>query len=158
MINSAAIMNALETHALQLGHFSNVNGHEPKSPPQVRDQINLSFWAGVIQPVQSSGLQSLSYRWEIVGRVYMSADSEPADAIDPALVDVTFALLTSLAGDFTLDSSIGGSQRTRCVDFLGMDGKPLEATPGYFDYDGATLRTMDIIIPLIINDVTDLGA
>jgi hypothetical protein len=158
VINSAAIMNALQTHALRTGYFTNVNGHEPKSAPQLRDQVALSFWAGPIRAIQASGLTSVSYRWDIIGRIYVSADSDPGDAIDPTVVDATVALLSSLAADFTLDSVLpAGTPRMRCIDVLGMEGAPLGGEPGYYDYGEQTLRTMDILIPLLINDLTDLG-
>jgi hypothetical protein len=158
VINSSALLNALQTHALRTGFFANVNGHEPKSPPQVRDQVTLSFWAGPIRVITSSGLSSASYRWDIIGRIYMDAGAEPGDAIDPALLDATFAFITSLAADFTLDSVLpAGSPRLRAIDFQGSDGEPVGAVPGYYDYEGTTYRAMDILIPLLINDVTDYG-
>jgi hypothetical protein len=156
LINSTEIMSALQSHAAQTGYFTSVNGHEPKSA-HVRDAVNLSFWAGPIRPILSSGLASVSYRWEVIGRIFMNASAEPADGIDPALVDATFSLLSSLAADFTLDSVLT-AQKTRCIDVYGSDGEPMSATPGYYDYGTDTMRCMDIVIPLLINDVTDLGA
>lgn len=158
MINSAAILNALQTHALRTGYFANVNGHEPKSPPQVRDQVTLSFWAGPLRVIESSGLTSASYRWDIIGRIYANASTEPGDSLDPTVMDATFAFLTSLAADFTLDSVLpAGVSRLRAIDFQGSDGEPVNATPGYYDYEGTTYRTMDLVIGLLINDVTDYG-
>lgn len=158
MINSAALMNALQSHALQTGYFASVNGHEPKSPPQIRDQVVLSFWAGPIRAITTSGLSSVSYRWDIIGRIYANAGTEPADSIDPAVVDATFAFLSSLAADFSLDSVLpAGVPRLRAIDFLGSDGEPISATPGYYEYENVTYRSMDILVPLLINDMTDLG-
>jgi hypothetical protein len=152
MIDCKGIFDALESFALSSGYFSNVNGHEPRSSPQLEDQINLSFWSGPLAPVQASGLNSISYRWEITGRVFANADTEPADEVDPAIMTATASFLTSLAGGFSL------AGRLRMIDFYGAHGEQLTATPGYYDYDGDTLRTVDIVIPLIINDVMPLGA
>lgn len=154
MIDAKAILKKLETFAHATGYFESVNGHEPKSAPTLFDQMNLSFWSGPIVPISSSGLKSISYRWQIEARIFVSADSEPADDIDPAIITATFAFFGKLAEDFDL----GQGGRVRCIDFYGSDGEPLSATPGYYEYDGNVVRTMDIVIPLLLNDVTDIGA
>lgn len=146
-IDATKIFSDLEGHAMRSGYFTNVNGHEPKSPAVLADQINLFFWSGPLQPVLSSGLNMISFRWEIIARTFTRADSEPGDAIDPAVVTATLAFVSSLAAAFSLNEQV------RHVDFYGSDGEQLSATPGYYDYGDATYRCMDITIPLVINDV-----
>ena len=151
MINPRSILDRLQTLASNTGHFSNINGHEPKSAPVHQDQVNLAFWGGPITPVASSGLDSVSWRWQIEARIFMSAESDPADDIEPAVVAATFAFLEKL----TLDWGLG--DRVRQVDIYGSEGEGVSATPGYYEYDGSTIRSMDIVIPVILNDVTVLG-
>lgn len=157
-MTATAILDALQSHALRTGHFSGVNGHEPKSPPQSRDQIVLSFWAASIAPIQGSGLNSLSYRLVITGRIYANVETEPADGVDPQLLDATIGLLSSLAADFQLADVLPSNvQRARYIDFLGSEGEGLDAVFGYFEYgEGVTWRCVDITIPILINDLTDL--
>lgn len=145
------IADELSSRAQRLGYFDNVQWHEPRSLPRLGSQINLAFWSEQLQAVQSSGLSSLSVRWEVTARVYVGPDSEPGDDIEPRLVEAGAALYAALSSGF----SFGG--RVRHVDFLGSDGEPLILTPGWYDYgNDNVVRTMDLSIPLIINDAFDL--
>jgi hypothetical protein len=146
-----AIFNALETYALGLGIFGAVNGHEPKSPPAFGDALVLMFSAGELRPILRSGLNSVSYRLEILGRIYR-LDKIGSDAVEPEILGATTALFTSLAGGFTLGGLI------RHVDIYGSDGAQLSAVPGYLEQGDDKFRTVDLVIPLIINDVMTLGA
>jgi hypothetical protein len=151
MIDCKGILDALSTFAMNSGYFELVINHEPRSTPQLEDQFVLSLTSGSLMPVQASGLNSISYRWQIDGRIYANADSEPADSIDPALVTAATSFLTSLAGGFSL------GERLRMIDFYGAHGEQLTAQPGYYTYGDETFRTMDIVIPLILNDVMPLS-
>jgi hypothetical protein len=150
-VDYAAIFNALETYALGLGVFGTVNGHEPTSPPAFGDALVLTLSAGELRPVLSSGLNSVSYRLEILGRIYR-LDKLGSDAVEPEILSATTSLFTSLAGGFTLGGLI------RHVDIYGSDGAQLSAQPGYLPYGDDKFRTVDLTIPLIINDVMTLGA
>jgi hypothetical protein len=146
-MDARGIFNALISHAQGTGVFTNVNGHEPKSAPSLADQVNLALFGGPIVPVQSSGLNSVSVRWQIDGRVFMNAFSEPADDIDPEIAIATATYFAALVGDFTLGGLV------RHIDVFGSDGEPMEATPGYMEQDKKVFRVMDLRIPLIINDL-----
>lgn len=150
-VDYRAIRDALETHALSLGIFGAVNGHEPRSAPAYGDALVLALVVGPIVPVRSSGLNVLSYRMEMLGRIYRT-DKVGSDEVDPECVTAVFALFSSLAAGFTLDGLI------RNVDFLGSDGEGLQAEPGYADQGDDQFRTVDLRIPLIINDISDLAA
>jgi hypothetical protein len=151
MFDAAQILGDLEDHARRGGYFDVVNGHEPKSAPTIGAQVNVFFSSGPITPIQSSGLNSVSMRWEILARVFVSADSEPGDSIDPAVITATMSFLASLANAFSLNEQV------RAVDFYGSDGEGLSAVPGYYDYDKITYRCMDLTIPVLINDVLPLS-
>lgn len=146
-MDARGIFNALISHAMGTGVFAHVNGHEPKSAPTLADQINLALFGGPIRPVQSSGLASVSVRWEIAGRIYKNAFSEPADDVDPELAIAATTYLAELIGDYTLGGLV------RHVDIFGSDGEPLEAVPGYMEQDRKIFRVMDLRIPVIINDL-----
>jgi hypothetical protein len=150
-MDAKVILEKLQNFALKSGLFSSVQGHEPKSPPQLGDQITLAFMTGGITPA-TSGLKSVSLRWEVRARIFMNADSEPADDVDPTLVTVALQFMNALCGQFKLTGDV------RSIDVYGSDGEPLRAEPGYYDYNGDTLRVMDIFIPILVNDQMDLGA
>lgn len=148
MIDAKAIMNALLSHGMECGVFSKVNGHEPKSAPSLADQVNLALFTNTIRAA-SSGLASVSVRWEVSGRIFMNAFKEPADDLDPAIVSATSVYFSALTGDFSLGGLV------RHIDIFGSDGEPLEATPGYMEQDNKVFRVMDLRIPIILNDVWD---
>jgi hypothetical protein len=62
------------------------------------------------------------------------------------VVDACDALFEAYSADFEL----GGNVRN--VDVLGAQGSPLSARFGFTTIDKQTYRTIDIVIPLVIND------
>ena len=152
MTDTKAIMQALITMGLETGLFDSVNGHEPKSAPALGNACTLALFSGPVTTINSSGLASASMRWQIDGRIFLSAFTEPADDIDPAIVNATLVYLRKLAGAFTLGGLV------RCVDMFGMDGDKLNATAGYMEQDKKVYRVMDLMIPLLLNDELDLVA
>lgn len=139
------ILNAVVSHALALGHFEAVNGHEPKNAPGTG--LTAAVWVDRVDTVRSSGLDSTSVRLLLNVRLYTGAEQEPADAIDPALLTALDELMRAYVGDFTL----GGLVRE--VDVRGTHGIGLEARAGYLQQDAALLRVMTITLPAIINDL-----
>lgn len=141
-----AIMNALESHALQSGVFERFEGHELIGFPG--SGITGALWVQRIRPVPSvSGLTSTSARVELMLRIYSSAIQQPADGIDPAVVKAADALFVAYGGDFELGSTV------RNVDVLGQTGEPLSATAGWLQMADRMLRVMDLLIPVIVSDV-----
>jgi len=149
MTDARLVMGKLISLGMETGLFTNVNGHEPKSAPQLGDAVTLALMAGPVTTIASSGLKSASMRWQIDGRIFFNAFSEPADDIDPAIINATMTYFQALVGNFTLGGLV------RCVDIYGMDGDKLNAQPGYMEQDKKVFRTMDLMIPLLLNDQLD---
>lgn len=151
-LDASGILNGMKTAAQSLGVFDQVLLHEPKSAPQLGNAVTLALWSGPIRTIQSSGLNSVSLRWEIHGRVFHSAFTEPADDIEVAVASAAVAYYTSLLGGFSLGGLI------RCVDVYGSDGEELSCDDGYIEQDSKVFRCYELRIPLLINDVIDLAA
>ena len=151
-MDAKGIMDKLISLGMETGQFSNVNGHEPQSAPSIQGDMTLALVSGPITTIESSGLNTASLRWEITGRIFTSAQSKPADDIDPNVVTAAATYLAALCASFTLGGLV------RCVDVWGMDGDKLSATPGYLEQDKMVFRTMDLVIPLLINDELGLTA
>ena len=149
-MDSAGIMDAMTSAASKLGIFDAVLAHEPKSAPNLGGPPTIALFSGPLTPIQSSGLNSASVRWQINGRIYRDGFSEPADSVDPELVAAASDYIRSLAAGFTLGGLI------RCIDFYGMDGEPLKAESGYLEMDKKIYRCMELEIPLLINDEWEL--
>jgi len=148
-LDIVTILDAVQSHALASGWFTSVNGEEPKSPPDTSG-LTAAVWVQDIGPARGgSGLVSTSVRLALTVRLYAGLWTEPGDAIDPNLTAALDVLLRSYSGDFTL----GGTVRE--VDLLGQFGDPLSAKAGYMVQSGTEYRVMDIVLPLIVDDLWD---
>lgn len=141
----AGIFDKVQSHAMQLGLFEQVNTHEPKSAPG--KGLRCAIWVQQIGPLPAaSGLAETSSRVEFSVRIFQSMLSEPMDAIDPAMLSAVDVLIGAYSGDFTLGGAI------RDVDCLGAYGTPLSAQAGYINQDGKLFRVMTITLPCVVND------
>lgn len=145
------VLAALVSHTAATGYFARVNTHEPKSPPQ-RGGLTAAIWVQTISPHRRSGLASTTVRVEWRQRLYTNMVAEPQDAIDPAVLDATCALMAAYSFGFTLGGLV------RSVDLLGEAGNPLAAQAGYLQLGPSMQRVMDITLPVIINDAFTQGA
>ncbi|MGW4670077.1 hypothetical protein [Streptomyces sp. NPDC004324] len=140
-----AYRSAAMSHAQGLGLFEQVIGHEPVSSPG--SGLTYAMWCGPVRPVPArSGLDSVSARLELRGRVFLPADTEPQDDVDPAVLGAVSGLMAAYCGDFTLDDLVAN------VDLLGAHGTGLSAEFGYTDIGSTKYRVATLIIPLVIND------
>jgi hypothetical protein len=142
--------SALISVAQESGLFDHVAGAEPKSSPQ--SGLTCAVWGSALAPVQSSGLTHLSVRAELQFRIYTSMMQEPAEGIDPMVLNAAGALMEAVAQGYSLDGV------ARAVDLLGSDGEGLRAEAGYMEIDRKIFRVMDVFVPIIINDCWEIGA
>jgi len=144
----ADIIDAAVSHALALGEFDQVNGHEPKRAPGLG--ISAAVWAQSLRPISArSGLASTSALVTLTVRVYTSMLQEPQDAIDPHLLGAVDALMRAYTGDFELGGLVAN------VDLLGAYGPGLFADSGYMNQDQTLYRVVTITLPLVINNLWD---
>lgn len=147
-LDPRAIFNAASSHAQTLGIFDRVGTHEPKNAPG--NGLTAAFWMGPITCVPgASGLDAVSARIELLVRIYNPMLQQPYDDIDPTVMDAISQLFGAYAGDFTLGGLV------RDVDLFGQHGTGLSSRPGYINQDGKIFRSVDITLPLIINDLWD---
>lgn len=144
-LNTPALLVALRDHAGKLGVFDRVAGHEPRNAPG--RGVTCAYMLRKILPFPAqSGLDATSVVVTVVARLYKPAPGD-ADDTETVLAWAADALIGALSGDFTLDG-------IACdVDLLGRTGTALGAEFGWLRQDDATLRTCDITIPVVINDV-----
>jgi hypothetical protein len=145
-LDLTAYRSAAMSHAQSLGLFGQVLDHEPVSAPG--SGLIYAVWVTDVAPIPAlSGLNSVSVRLELNGRVFMPADTEPQGDVDIAVTDAVNGLMNAYSGDFELGGTVAE------VDLLGMYGALLRARFGYTRLDSTTYRVATLTVPLIINDV-----
>lgn len=131
--------------AMQTGLFDMVTGHEPKAAPS-RTGMTASAFVSSWTPVQSSGLSSMSMRFQVTLRIFKHMTAEPQDEIDMDVMNAVDQIFTYIASHFA------GLSGSRYVDLLGADGEEMTAQLGYAEQDKAKFRIADVSIPVVIND------
>lgn len=139
------ILDGVVSHAMAAGHFEQVNGHEAANAPS--HGLTAAVWTDSVQAVRSSGLDSTTVLLTFNVRLYTSIQSEPADAIDPALIDAVDALCAAYLDDFTFGGLV------RSIDVLGQHSPGLLVRAGYVQQSGAIFRVMTVTLPVIVNDL-----
>jgi hypothetical protein len=143
-LDYASFQDALISHAKRTGLFDKVAGHEMKNGPGLG--VHCEIFTDTIDPAKS-GLAATSVRLGIKVRVRCDMLADPQDGIDPRIVRAAGEFMASVTADFEVEG------QARYVDVLGAHGIPLSARSGYVPQDGKQYRAMDIIVPIIINDV-----
>lgn len=149
-LNATTIVDAVVSHAKRLGVFEDVSTHEPKSAPG--KGLYASVWVDRVDSATSSGLAATTGVLTLSVRLYAPMLMEPQDEIDLRLLEALDALFAEYSGDFELGGSV------RCVDLLGQSGRAMSGRAGYLTQDKTVYRVFDITLPLIINDIWDMGA
>jgi hypothetical protein len=134
-----ALFTAIQSYAEQLGVFQATETHDPWNTPGSR--LFCSITLGPVRPVTSSGLAAVSLQVTLLVRVWSSALQKPLGNIDPEVLAAACSLMGAFAGGFTLGGTV------RDVDLFAMS-----AQPAYVDFEGKPFRTIEISVPLIIND------
>lgn len=135
-----ALFEAIRSYAQELGVFEAVETHDPWNAPGNR--LYCSITLGPVRPVTSSGLAAVSGQVMLLVRVWSSALQRPLDNIDPEVLAAVCALMGEFAGGFTLGGTV------RDIDLFAMS-----AQPAYVDFEGKPFRTVEIQVPVIINDM-----
>ena len=138
--DAEALFSAIRSRAKKLAVFSAVIGHDPENAPPAG--VACSVMLGPVKPVTSSGLAAVSGQVTLMVHVWAFAQKRPLDELDPQVLAATCALMGAFAGDFTLNGTV------REVDLFGMS-----AEPGYVNFQDKEFRTMQISLPVVINDM-----
>lgn len=138
--DAEALFSAIRSRAKKLAVFDATIGHDPENAPPAG--LSCSIMLGPVKPVTSSGLAAVSGQVTLMIHVWSFAQKRPLDDVDPKVLAATCSLMGAFAGDFTLNGTV------REVDLFAM-----EATPGYVNFQDKEFRTMQISLPIVINDM-----
>jgi hypothetical protein len=144
-----SLVDKVTSHAMTLGLFTAVNGHEPKSAPG--NGLLAAVWADRITPLPAaSGLAAASGMCVLNVRIYGNMLAKPEDDVDPRLMTAATTLIGAYCGDFDFGATV------RNVDVFGAYGTALAGQAGYLSIDGHMYRIITITVPVVINDMWNL--
>jgi hypothetical protein len=139
-----AIQKALATHVKALGGIERVQEFDPTNAPGKGITACLVAMSGDPRPPTGLAASALKLVWTVR---FLMPPSQPLGSVDPKLMGKAGNLITRLAADLTL----GGLARV--IDLRGMAGTSIEVRFGWVEIGGTLYRLLDVIVPLIINDV-----
>jgi len=139
------------TSALKaMGIFKSVEKVEPKGAPE--SGLSAVVYLDSIHPVAAaSGLSSVSGLYIYTIRLYTNMLQEPAEKIDEILAKAIDKIFDALAGDFDLGDTV------KKIDIFGEHGTTMKAVAGYVEVNKIIFRSVDITLPLVINDTWALA-
>jgi len=125
--------------------FRAVQQVEPKGAPG--SGLTVAVYLNSINPAAGvSGLNAASGLYVYTVRIMTNMLREPTEKIDTILAHAVDKVFTFLTGDVDLGANV------RNIDVFGECGIALKAQAGYVEVDHIMYRSVDITLPLIIND------
>ena len=144
-----ATIQAVHSYLLSSGYVTEAQVGEPKAPPKT------GLAAAVYMNRVSVASLTLSKTIELhvlTLRLYRDMLVEPLDEIEFTLAEAVSKIMEDLLGEYDLGATI------RHVDAGGIYGTSVGATWGYIDVGGTLFRTVDITLPLVVDDSATLAA
>lgn len=145
MTTAADHLEALLDVASRTGLFERSEIGESKSAP-TNEGLSLDVFGMTMEPVESSGLASLSVRVEFHFRIMYDMLTEPRKQPDVEVLRAADVLMAAFAAGYTLGGTL------RMIDLLGADGQGMRAEAGYVSIDKRVFRVMDVFAPIVVND------
>ena len=146
-----ATMQTIQGHLMSGGGFVSVQLGQPSTVAPALTGITAAIWLEHIQ-VGTVFLGVVDKIYEVTVRLYTNMLAEPQEQGELDLALTVQDIGSDLLGDFTLGTSV------RNIDAAGIYGTPLGAQWGYTSVAGVMFRTVDITVPIIVNDSIALTA
>jgi len=145
-------LHAVETYIQKLGLFNTVRIGEPKQP--LGQGLHAAIWMNsvAISLVYAGGDTRENHIATL--RIYkdmLAEQTDPQRNLEAEMAVATSKLLSNLLGDTDLESTV------MSLDAAGMDGTGIAADFGYIDVGGVMFRTVDIVLPIIVNGSATLA-
>ena len=143
-------LETVEDWFTKSGYFRKVQIGEPKEPPSEDYTAALYMDSVTVAKVYlNGGTQEIH---QVVLRVYRDMLAEPQADIELQLAKLVESVSADVLGDFDLGATI------LAVDVAGIHGTPYSVRWGYVTIGGKMCRTVDITIPLIVDDSITVAA
>ncbi len=131
------------------GHYSMVMVGEPKSPPPTQGLIAAVFPDGTeVVSLTNKTIESQV----IVIRIYINEKVRPVELREDMLDRAVADLEEDMFGDYDLGATI------RNIDIGGQYAAPPASEYGYIEVSGTQFRTVEFLLPFIVDDSATLAA
>ena len=146
--NIKTTLDVVSSHISRSGYVNDVRIGEPVAPPDATYKMHAAIYmasAGVVGLTLSNTVEVHL----VTVRLYRRAAFGQGDDAGQVEAEVALAvsqISSNLIGEFDL----GGT--TRNIDVAGQYGQGLTATWGYVTLGQTVFRTVDLSVPLVIDD------
>jgi hypothetical protein len=146
--NIATTLDAISSHISRTGYVNDVRIGEPVSPPDATDKMHAAIYmasAGVVSLTLTNTIELHM----VTVRLYRRAAFGQGDDAGQVEADVALAvsqITSNLIGEFDLGSTV------RNIDVAGQYGQAITATWGYVTLGNTVFRTVDLAVPLVVDD------
>lgn len=142
-------LQTIQSYLAASGEFDDVLLGEPEAISGDR-LTGAIYVAGTT--IADVSLGTISTVYNVMVRLYKDMLAEPTRDIEYILARVVQDIASDLLGDFDLGASI------RHIDAAGIYGTPMSAVWGYVSVASTMYRSVDMTVPLVVNDTATLGA
>jgi hypothetical protein len=146
--NITNTLNAITSHISSSGYVNDVQVGEPVSVPDANDRIFAAIWmtsAVVVEVTLSNTVELHTTNVRLYKRAAFGQGDDSGD-VEQSLALATSQISSDLIGEFDLGGSI------RNIDIAGQYGGGLSATWGYITIAQTVFRSVDIVVPLVVDD------
>lgn len=145
--NIKATLDAIASHIARSGYAAEVLIGEPVSPPDAVDKLHAAIYMASANVVDLT-LTTTTELHTVTVRLYKRAafaQGDDAGAVEADMASSVAQITSNLIGEFDL----GGTMRG--IDVGGQYGTPITATWGYVSLGNVMFRTVDVVVPLIVD-------
>jgi len=146
--NIRTTLNAIASHIARTGYVNDVRIGEPTAPPDAIDKMQAAIYMQSAQVVEVTLSNTIELHIVQVRLYRRAAFGEGDDAGD---VEAEMALgVSQIASNLIGEFDLGGTLRN--IDVAGQYGTAILSTWGYVTLGSTVFRTVDITVPLVVDD------
>ena len=146
--NIKSTLDAVASHIARSGYVSDAMIGEPTSPPDAVDKLVAAVMMNGANIAELTLTNTIEVH-PILVRFYRRAaftEGDDAGDVESQVAVAVSEIASNLIGEYDLGATI------RNIDVAGQYGGGMSATWGYINISGTIYRTVDLTVPLVVDD------
>tara|TARA_R110002020_G_scaffold142846_2_gene315059 strand:- start:435 stop:902 length:468 start_codon:yes stop_codon:yes gene_type:complete len=146
--NIKATLEAIASHVSRSGYVNDTMIGEPTSPPEAVDKMMAAVMMNGATIAELTLTNTVEVHTVTV-RFYRRAafgEGDDAGEVETEVALAVSEIASNLIGEYDLGATI------RNIDVAGQYGGGMSATWGYINISGTIYRTVDLTVPLVVDD------